>query len=165
MNEYSILIGGKAGFGIDKAGSIIAGILNELGYRIYVYRDYPSLIRGGHTFSIIRASNQKISAYRDNVDFLLALNQDTVNFHEKRIKDKSGIIYDADSVKSSGIGIPLAKIVQDENAPEIMRNSCIIGAFCKAAGIEWETLNEAFRKNISKELELNLKVAKRGYEA
>ena len=63
MSEYSILIGGKAGFGIDKAGSVIADIFNELGFHVYVYHDYPSLIRGGHTFSIIRASDQKISAH------------------------------------------------------------------------------------------------------
>ena len=42
MNEFSILIGGKAGFGIDKSSSIIGRLLNELGYRIYIYRDYPS---------------------------------------------------------------------------------------------------------------------------
>ncbi|MGA2774985.1 MAG: 2-oxoacid:acceptor oxidoreductase subunit alpha [Candidatus Omnitrophota bacterium] len=165
MKEYSILIGGKAGFGIDKAGSIIAGILNKSGYRIYVYREYPSLIRGGHTFSIVRASNQEVTAHRDNVDFILALNQDSVNFHQARIKDKSRIIYDSDSVKSVGTGIPLGKIIQEERAPEIMRNSCIIGSFCRAAGIEWDILTETFSKNISKELELNLKVARRGYNA
>ena len=164
MSEYSILIGGKAGFGIDKASSIIAEIFNELGYRIYVYRDYPSLIRGGHTFSIIRASNQKISNHCDKVDFILALNQDTVNFHQERLKDNSLIIYDSDLVKSEGSGIPLEKIIQEEKASEIMRNTCIIGSFCKAAGVKWEILAEVFKKNISKEFDLNLKVAQRGYD-
>ena len=80
MNELSILIGGKAGFGIDKASSIIAGIINQLGYRIYIYRDYPSIIRGGHTFSIIRAASAKISSHKNQVDIILALNQDAINF-------------------------------------------------------------------------------------
>ena len=61
MDDFSILIGGKAGFGIDKSGLIIGRIFNQLGYRIYIYRDYPSLIRGGHTFSIIRVSKNKIA--------------------------------------------------------------------------------------------------------
>jgi len=44
-----------------------------------------------------------------------------------------------------------------------MRNSCIIGGFSKAAGIEWDILEQAFRKNISREIEINLKVALRGF--
>ena len=47
MNDFSVLIGGKAGFGIDKASLVIAGIINRIGYRLYIYRDYPSIIRGG----------------------------------------------------------------------------------------------------------------------
>ena len=38
MNEFSILIGGKAGDGIDKAGAIIARIFNRLGFRLYLIR-------------------------------------------------------------------------------------------------------------------------------
>ena len=84
MNDFSILIGGKAGFGIDRSGLIIANILNELGYRLYIYRDYPSIIRGGHTFSVIRASGNKIASHKDRIDILLALNQDTLNLHKEK---------------------------------------------------------------------------------
>jgi 2-oxoglutarate ferredoxin oxidoreductase subunit alpha len=114
MDNFSILIGGKAGFGIDKAGLIIARILNQLSYRLYIYRDYPSLIRGGHTFSIIRASKERIAAHENNLDFILALNQDTFNFHKSRLKDSSVVIYDSDTVKLETlsaviktIGIPI----------------------------------------------------------
>jgi len=173
MNELSILIGGKAGFGIDKASSIIGGVVKELGYNIYIYRDYPSLIRGGHTFSIIRVSSEKISAHKNQVDVILALNQDTINFHKDRLKKDSIVIYDSDSVKleslplpvKAAIGIPIEKIIKDEKASEIMRNSCIIGSFCRAAGIKWDILEDIFKKDIAKELELNLKVALGGYNA
>lgn len=171
MDEFSLLIGGKAGFGIDKSGSVIGRILNQLFYRLYIYRDYPSLIRGGHTFSIIRASRDRIATHRERIDFLLALNQDTYTFHKNRLKDNSIIIYDSDSVKLEGlansvrdIGIPLVKIIKEENASEIMRNTCIIGAFCKVAGIKWDLLDAVFRKEMAKELDLNLKVARRGFD-
>ena len=98
MEDFSLLIGGKAGFGIDKSSLILAHILNALGYRIYIYRDYPSLIRGGHTFSIIRASQVKIATHYNKVDFLLALNQDTLNFHKKRLKKGCFFIYDSSSI-------------------------------------------------------------------
>jgi len=171
MNDFSVLIGGKAGFGIDKSGTVIGGLLNRLGLRVYIYRDYPSIIRGGHTFSIIRASKERVASHRNKADFILALNQDTFNFHKDKLKDDSVIIYDSDSVKleglsdkASSIAVPIAKIIKEEGAGEIMRNSCMIGAFVKAAGIKWELLENVFKKEFTRETELNLKVARRGYD-
>jgi len=171
MNDFSVLIGGKAGFGIDKSGTVIGGLLNRLGLRVYIYRGYPSIIRGGHTFSIIRASKERIATHRNKADFILALNQDTFDFHKDKLKDDSVVIYDSDSVKLEGlkgkvrsVGVPIAKIIKEEGAGEIMRNTCIIGAFVKAAGIKWELLENVFKKEFTKETELNLKVAQRGYD-
>ncbi|MGE5197587.1 MAG: 2-oxoacid:acceptor oxidoreductase subunit alpha [Deltaproteobacteria bacterium] len=165
MDDFSVLIGGKAGFGIDKAGLIIARILNQLGYRIYIYRDYPSLIRGGHTFSVIRAAKEKIASHRNKVDFLLALDQDTVDLHKDKLKEGTVVIYDSDTVKSDGIGIPIDKIIKEEKASEVMRNTCIIGAFCKSVGIVRQILEDALKKNIGKEMDLNLKVAFKAYDS
>jgi len=171
MNDFSIVIGGKAGFGIDKSGNIIGRILNNLDLRIYIYRDYPSLIRGGHTFSVIRVSEKLISAHQDQIDFLLALNQDTFNFHKSRLQDNSVVIYDSDTVKIEGLnpsikaeGIPVAKIIKEESATEIMRNTCIIGAFVKAAGVSWDLLVEIFNKEFTQDTELNLRIARRGFD-
>jgi 2-oxoglutarate ferredoxin oxidoreductase subunit alpha len=165
MNDISILIGGKAGFGIDRSGLIIAGILSRLGYHVYVYRDYPSLIRGGHTFSIIRASSGRIAAHSDKIDILLALDQNTLDQHKWRLGDGSVIVYDSDAVKSEDMGVPLGVIVKESGAPDIMRNTAIIGSFCKAAGIGWNVLEDVFSRNFPKELDLNLKVAEGGYKA
>jgi 2-oxoglutarate ferredoxin oxidoreductase subunit alpha len=171
MEDFSILIGGKAGFGIDKSGSIISYMINRLGYGVYVYRDYPSLIRGGHTFSIIRASSGRISAHQDSADYLLALNQDTVNLHKSRLKKNSIIIYDADTVKcdtfcpvKNAIGIPIGKILKEEGAPEIMRNTCAIGGLAKTIGIDWDIVESVLRRQINRDIEINLKVARRGYD-
>src|SRR3989338_8310018 len=102
-NGISVLIGGKAGEGINQAGSVIAEIFNHLGYHIYIYYDYPSLIRGGHNFSIIRASKEKVLTHQEKVDILLALNQDTIDFHKDRLKDTSFIIYDSDVIKPENV--------------------------------------------------------------
>lgn len=165
MKDYSILIGGKAGFGIDKSSLVIAEMMNRLGYYSYIYRDYPSLIRGGHTFSIIRSSDEKISVHKDAVDVILALNQYTIDFHKKRLNNKAIVIYDSDSVKSEGIGLGIGNIIKEEAAAEIMRNSCIVGALCKVIGIGWEILESVFKKNFPKDLDINLKIARRGYDA
>ena len=171
MNDFSVLIGGKAGDGIDKASLTISRILNQLGYRLYIYRDYPSIVRGGHTFSIIRASENKVAAHINKVDLFLALNQDSVDFHRDKLKESSLIIYDSDAIEPQSLpagrqvlGLPLTKIIKEENALTVMRNSCILGALCKVLGIKWDILEKTFRKSISKKIDLNLKVARRGYD-
>ena len=168
MNDFSILIGGKAGYGIDKASGVIGRLLNQLGYRIYVYRDYPSLIRGGHTFSIIRASNNRIAAHQEKVDFVLALNQETLDLHKARLKKDCLFIFDSEQVKTGiepgcGVGLSLGKLLKEENAPEIMRNTCIIGALAKALGIGFDILTGVLKKEFTKNTDLNLKVAQRGF--
>jgi 2-oxoglutarate ferredoxin oxidoreductase subunit alpha len=53
MQNFSTLIGGIAGNGINEAGLAVGRLFSHLGYYIHMYYDYPSLIRGGHNFSIV----------------------------------------------------------------------------------------------------------------
>jgi 2-oxoglutarate ferredoxin oxidoreductase subunit alpha len=163
MEDFSILIGGKAGEGIDNSSSLIASILNKLGYYIYVYRDYPSIIRGGHTFSIIRASVNKVNAHSNKIDFLLALNQDALDFHKDKLTDSAITVFDSSKIKSDGIAIDCLKIIKEEKAIELMKNTIIIAAFFKIIGINFEIIENVLKEKELKELELNLLVAKRGY--
>ena len=171
MSEFSVLIGGKAGFGIDKASLVIAGLMSRLGYSIYINRDYPSLIRGGHTFSIIRSSAGKVAAHRDKVDVILALNKETADIHKERLKGDGIIVYDAALAGSAPItwaknaaGLPLSNIIKEELADEVMRNTCIIGAFAKSIGIGWDILDAAIKEYFPKDIDRNLKVARRAFD-
>jgi 2-oxoglutarate ferredoxin oxidoreductase subunit alpha len=164
-DEFSVLVGGKAGDGITEAGMIIARLYNQLGYCLYQYLDYPSLIRGGHNFAIVRAAGKKIGAPRDGVDYLLALNQDTIDRHSWRLRESSIVIYDSDEVKAplaGGVGLPLKTFAKESGAPPIARNVGLIGAFSRAAGIEEEIVEKVLRKEIPKAIDENLEVARRG---
>jgi 2-oxoglutarate/2-oxoacid ferredoxin oxidoreductase subunit alpha len=164
MSEVSVLIGGKAGDGINSAGAMVAQLLNHLGYHIYLYFDYPSLIRGGHNFAVIRGAEQAVGTCRDNVDFVLALSQETVSRHREQMHAGTAIVFNADLVKSDGQGISVKSVLTSEKAPGIMGNSALIGGFAKAAGIDWEIVEAVFRLHIPKGVELNLKVAQRAYK-
>ncbi len=87
MNDISVLTGGRAGDGINSAGLLIAHLFNQMGYQTYLYFDYPSLIKGGHNFTITRAAEQKIGAHRDRCDYLLALSQDSVDLHQHLLSE------------------------------------------------------------------------------
>jgi 2-oxoglutarate/2-oxoacid ferredoxin oxidoreductase subunit alpha len=164
MNEISVLIGGKAGDGINSTGAMVAQLLNHLGYRIYLYFDYPSLIRGGHNFAIVRGSESATGTCGTKVDFVLALDQETIELHRDAWKTDTAVIFNLDLVKATGQGIPVKEILAAEDAPDIMGNSAVISGFAKAAGIEWKMVETVFTSHIPKGTDQNLRVARRAYD-
>ncbi len=165
MDEISILVGGAAGDGIKQAGNMIARLLNRMGYYVFVYEDYPSLIRGGHNFAIIRASKNKISSHKDKIDVLIALNQDAINFHTWRFKPETKIIFDSSVVNAEGFGIDMKKIAVDHKLPLIVRNVIGFGALASLLGIGFEEVESVLRDSLKKKIEENISVAKIGYES
>jgi 2-oxoglutarate ferredoxin oxidoreductase subunit alpha len=173
LDSFSVLIGGKAGDGITEAGGMVAHLLNELGYRLYRHTDSPSLIRGGHNFAIVRAHRHRVSAHRDHVNVLIALTEETLHRHEWRLKQRPVTVFDSDSIPASALpavahpfrtGIPVGTILAQEGAPPVMRNTAILGAFCKAVSIPWAVLEDVVTRYQPKMTALNLRVARRGYD-
>ena len=165
IKDYSILIGGAAGQGTRLAGLVIAKLFNALGYYVYIYEDYQSLIRGGHNFSQIRISEKEVFSIKEKIDFLLALDENTLKLHEKKLAKKGPVIFNSDRIKNKGIGVAIEKITKEEGGSPIMANTALIAAFAKILGIDFETLNEVLGKQIRKKIELNLKIAKKAYDS
>jgi 2-oxoglutarate/2-oxoacid ferredoxin oxidoreductase subunit alpha len=165
-HEVSVLIGGRAGDGVSSAGQVIAQILGHSGYQVHMYFDYPSLIKGGHNFAIIRGAERPVGAVRDTVDFLLALNQETIELHKEKLGGKGIIICNGDTAAYPGaVSVPLGSILKSVQAPAVMGNSAIIGSFLKVAGIDWRIAEEVFRKAVPKETGKNLSIARQAYDA
>lgn len=163
MTEYSILIGGKAGDGISQAGQIIGSIFASMGYHVYQYTDYPSLIRGGHNFCIIRASDHPVMAYRRNIQIILAFDQQTVDLHSDILEPDGRIIFDSNRVKSKGIGLSLSVIIDQFKGLPIMGNIAMIGALFCYLGAPWDLVQAVLTKKIPKQTETNLNIAKAAF--
>ncbi|MFA5394553.1 MAG: 2-oxoacid:acceptor oxidoreductase subunit alpha [Methanogenium sp.] len=165
MNECSVLIGGKAGDGINVAGQIIARIFTSLGYYVYMYYDYPSLIRGGHNFSMIRACTHPVGAYRSEIDILLAMDPTTLRRHQTKCKPDALIIYNSDTVQSdTGSGVPLKTIVEQNKGLAIMENTAMIGALASALGMEWDAIASIITHEMRKSTEKNLDIARAAFQ-
>ena len=165
MKEFSFLIGGKAGDGVKVAGALVAYMLNELGYWIFIYEDYPSLITGGHNFSIVRASSKKILAHKNKADLLIALSKDTPELHRDKLKRGTILIYDSDIVKGEkGLGIQMSKIVRDSGLPLVARNVLSVAALAGVCGLDFKLVEKVVKKNVPQKTDANLKIAKIGYE-
>jgi len=162
MEEFSILIGGEAGQGSRKAGLLLGKILLEWGWQVFIYDDYQSLVRGGHNFSLIRASQKKSLAVDFSLDLLLALDKKTVELHRQKLKEKGILVYSTSKISDvrEGLGLPLEKWVKEAGGVSLMENVALVGAAAKILGISWEVVEKVIKEEFGKETEeKNLKVA------
>jgi len=144
--RLNILIGGKAGQGINKISEIISNILVEQGYFTFNYRDYPSLIRGGHNFNILCVSDERVGSYKNKLDGIIAMDNNTIKVHENELK-KGGFIITEKGFEDLGRNLNIAQA----------------GALIKILGIDKELLiNEIEEQFHSKEAN---EAAEKGYQS
>ncbi len=133
----SILFGGPASSGTRFAANVLAKILHEHGYYVFNYRDYPSLIEGGHNFNIITFDEEPIYSHETEIDILAAMDKRTLKIHEKNLK-KGGIIVDAE----------LLGIKNDKNL-------YLLAYVCKLLGIDEKEYNKYLKAKLNKEIHLD----------
>src|SRR5437773_9406982 len=102
--DFAVGIGGENGQGIASTGDILARIFARRGLNLNAYNAYQSIIRGGHTFLTIRASDGPVRSTGDKVDVLIPLNQDSLDRHLRLMKAGSRVIYDGGNLKPGAPG-------------------------------------------------------------
>lgn len=137
--KYNLLIGGAAGQGMDTIATTIEKILNRSGFFVHSTRDVMSRVRGGHSFIQIRFGDEPIYGHTEELDLIVALNQDTVNFHLPRLKEDGIIIADeslnSDDKRFASLG--LIKIARELKMP-IVVGVVAAGAVVKYFGIHYD---------------------------
>ena len=102
--DFNIMVGGEAGQGVQSVGMILAKTLAYGDFHVFADQDYESRIRGGHNFFRVRVKNSEVLAVSPELDMLVALNQETVDLHEKELKTGGVIIYDGEQAKIEAEG-------------------------------------------------------------
>jgi 2-oxoglutarate ferredoxin oxidoreductase subunit alpha len=170
--DFAIGIGGEAGQGIATPGDILARIFARRGLHLNAYNAYQSLIRGGHTFLTIRASERPVGNMGDKLDVLVPLNQDTMDRHLKLLRDGACVIYDGDKLKpgehAKGVQVCPMPMKQLCGANKLGANTVAVAATLQMLGIEFEPLEKVlshqFRKKGEAVIKENVNMAKAGYD-
>ncbi len=149
MNEanYPLLnwmLGGEAGYGVFTSGLIFSKCLSRGGYHIFSYKEYPSLIRGGHQSYQVAASRDEIFSQYKELDMLVALDELSIKMHWVDIKQNGALMYDPKRVLNARAlvkrkdillaPIPLEKIARDVSGSPLLKNTVAIGASCALLG-------------------------------
>lgn len=162
--DYSILIGGAAGQGIETVVELLEKIIKRSGFNIFTYKDYMSMVRGGHNFMQIRFSENEIFTYNNEIDLLFAMTAETITIHKDKVKTDGIIICDENFEDNDVIKLPFDKLVK-----ELGDNRAIgtigVGFIVKYFGIEYDIAVNTIKTVLKdKNVELNLAAFKAGYE-
>lgn len=164
--DYSLIVGGEAGQGMDTFASLFEKAIKRCGYNVYAYSDYMSRIRGGHNFFNIRFSTENILAIKDNIDILFALNEETVQIHKDKVKETGIIIADEAVAKedNSIIHLKLSEIAKKLNNKRVA-NTVGLGAILNYFGVPMDIAAKIIKEEFKEEIaDVNLKALEEGYK-
>ena len=170
--DFSIGIGGEAGQGIATPGDILARIFARRGLHLDAYNAYQSIIRGGHTFLTIRASNEPVRSMGDRLDVLIPLNQDAMDRHLRLMTAGSAVIFDGERIKpgeaSAGVQFCALPVKQLAAGNKLGANTLGVAATLQMLGVEFGALEEVLARQFKKKgdavIAENVKIAQGGFE-
>jgi 2-oxoglutarate ferredoxin oxidoreductase subunit alpha len=165
-------IGGEAGQGIMTTGLLLAKMVTRLGYEIFDYAEYPSLVRGGLNTYEVAISKTSIFSTLKNIDLLVCLNKQTYELNKKRLTKKTVIVFDPEEFepntsKSNLVAIPLQTLLTKNDASVVMVNMLVLGASVALLGIDSEVglklIKEQFENKSEEIVNTNQRLLMEGY--
>jgi 2-oxoglutarate/2-oxoacid ferredoxin oxidoreductase subunit alpha len=148
--RLNVLIGGKAGQGINKVSGIVTESLMRNGYYTFNYRDYPSIIRGGHNFNVLSISDKPIMSHESRLDVILAMDSNTIKVHSGDLR-KGGLIIGFKDFLKFGINL----------------NVALSGALMKVLGVEKKIFLDVVKNKIKGKdgIDKSLEAGEYGFES
>ena len=134
---FTFLVGGKAGEGVKKAGSVAAHIFSSMGRHVFQIDDYMSLIRGGHNFSVVSTAPRWISSHYMNANLVVNFDKRSYETHINDIAEDGIMIFNSDEVDvEKGIGIPLSSEAEKYPMKELMFGVGAVAILSAVIGFE-----------------------------
>lgn len=174
VKQLSWKVGGQQGEGIESTGEIFSIALNRLGYYLYGYRHFSSRIKGGHTNNKIRVSTTQTRSVSDDLDILVAFDQETIDVNYKELHEKGIIIADSkfdpkkpEDTNALMFSVPFTQMATDLGT-SLMKNMVAVGATCAVLNLDIqvfeEVVQEIFGRKGQAVVDKNMEAIKAGYD-
>ncbi|HYC11549.1 MAG TPA: 2-oxoacid:ferredoxin oxidoreductase subunit alpha [Nitrososphaerales archaeon] len=119
-NDFSWMIGGVQGSGVDTSANIFAKAAAAGGLWVYGKREYYSNIKGEHSYFQVRVSKTMIRSHVDTVDMLATFEEETIFRHALEVRNGGAIVYNPDQD-----GVRLADIPTIEGPVRVRLNDAL----------------------------------------
>ncbi|MFX0038850.1 MAG: 2-oxoacid:acceptor oxidoreductase subunit alpha [Promethearchaeota archaeon] len=162
---FTFIVGGKAGEGVKKAGSVAAHIFSSMGRHVFQMDDYMSLIRGGHNFSVISTTPRWISSHYMKADLVVNFDKRSCETHVNDIAANGIMIFNSDEQElDSGIGIPLTSEANKYPLKNLIFGVGAVAILSAAIGFEKEDMNQIIKNEYPSRIEDNIAFANTIYD-
>lgn len=131
--KKSVLICGQAGQGINFTSVLLGRALRNAGYYVFVYRDYGSLIKGGHNFNVVTFADSPIYSHQNEFQAVIDLDGTSAE-HRRSFSAKTIILSRKD--------------ISEKSLSSFHENNYLLGALAKNWDLPPETMLEAVKKEV-----------------
>jgi 2-oxoglutarate ferredoxin oxidoreductase subunit alpha len=119
-NDFSWMIGGAQGSGVDTSANVFARSAAIGGLYVFGKREYYSNIKGEHSYFQVRVSKTPIKSHVDTVDMLTTFEEETIFRHALEVRKDGAIIYDQDQGQKRIDDVPtIEHLVKESLAKEL----------------------------------------------
>ena len=94
--DFSWLIGGPQGSGVESGANIFSAVCAKMGYQIFGKREFYSNIKGEHSYFVVRVSDEEIHSNLSDVTLMVSFDAETIFRHFEEVTSDGAIIYDSD---------------------------------------------------------------------
>lgn len=177
MTDLAVRAGGQAGDGIASIGETISRCFSRMGWHVFGFNAYQSVIRGGHVWYQARTSDTRPYSQGDQADVLYALDKQTVAVHAPSLRRGGTIVHDPEkfSIPETDVPagvkvlpVPTLEFARKYTSQSILQNAAGMGASAYLGGIPLDLLHEVLRDSFGKKagdvVDWNVGASTAGYE-
>ncbi|MFQ5860412.1 MAG: 2-oxoacid:acceptor oxidoreductase subunit alpha [Dehalococcoidia bacterium] len=145
--SFVVRFAGEGGQGMVTMAEMLARVAADVGYHVLTFATFPSQIIGGPTWTQARISTTPVLSPGDDVDVLVALNQDAYATHQQEVHASGVVLYNSDSEAPPGssngrvLCIPLDRLAKRVGETRSV-NMVVMGALAYLLHLPEKNLQE-----------------------
>ena len=143
MRDFVVRFAGEGGQGVVTSAEGLAQTSTQVGYHALTFATFPSQILGGPTWTQARISVDPVLAPGDDVNVLVAFNQDAYDAHHADVLPDGVVIYNSTEFELEGddrsFGLPFEEIAKSTGNNRAA-NMVIMGALAHLINMPQEHL-------------------------
>ncbi len=179
VNDFVLRFANVNGTGSASANNLFSKVVFRMGVPVSAKNIFPSNIQGLPTWYEVRINEQGHLGRRGGVDFMVAINGQTMQQDYSELLPGGYLLYDSSKPLGAEfnrtdiheIGIPLTDITnsnyQDPRLRQIFKNIIYVGALCSLFDMDYAVLEATIRQMFAKKpklIEPNLEALGMGRE-
>ncbi len=144
-HDFVVRFAGEGGQGVVTSAEGLAQAAAQVGYHAQTFATFPSQILGGPTWTQTRVSTSPVLSSGDELDVLVAFNEEAYNSHKDEVGETGVIIYNTGEfeLKSDGtsFGMPFDELAKSTGNARAA-NMVVIGALAYLVNMEQSILEQ-----------------------